>query len=209
MLISVNGALSVVRRSDRCEAMQSFRLARGFTLIELMIAVIILGLMIAFAMPSYSIWIQNTRIRSASESFLSGLQLARNEAVRRNSPVRFVVSTGSAWTVSCTAVTPGCTAADVLKIQSRAKNEGSSAAVTVLRSLDAGASNVSADATTAQFDSFGRMTLPVPIAPVTEVRFGFDLTNATRKLRVTVTTGGTVRMCDPTASVAVSDPRHC
>lgn len=186
----------------RRKAMQSLSVAKGFTMIELMIAVIVLGLMVAIAMPSYSIWIQNTRIRSASESFLSGLQLARNEAVRRNSNVQFVVGTGSAWTVSCTAVTPGCDAAAVTKIQGRASNEGSSSAVTVVASNGGG--------TTVRFDSFGRMSAPTPTVG-TAIIYTFDnsqlLPADSRDLRVTIDTGGNVKMCDP--NVALSDARHC
>jgi type IV fimbrial biogenesis protein FimT len=173
---------------------------KGFTLIEMMIAVVILSLMLALAMPSYSVWIQNTRIRSAAESFVSGLQLARNEAVRRNSNVRFVVGTGSAWTVSCTAVTPGCVSADVTAIQVRSIKEGSSSDVTV----------VASDGATITFDSFGRMPSPTPSVG-TKVTFNFDNTQLStadsRDLRVTVDTGGNVRMCDP--NVVSPDVRRC
>lgn len=198
-LISENRAWPVVSYRTRQMATRSFMLERGFTLIELMIGVVILVLMIGLAMPSYSVWIHNTRVRSATESFLSGLQLARNESVRRNSSVQFVVGAGSAWTVSCQAVTPGCTAADVVAIQSRARNEGSSAAVTVTPVNGAG--------TTVRFDPFGSMSFPVPSAGST-IAFDLTLATATRNLRVTVATGGTVRMCEP-GIVAVADTRHC
>jgi len=171
---------------------------KGFTLIELMIAIALLGLLLAFAMPSYSIWIQNTRIRSAAESFVNGLQLARNEAVRRNANVEFVVGTGSAWTVHCTATSPGCP--DIAAIQKRSAGEGSSSSVTVTPS----------NGGTIRFDSFGRMSFPVPGAGST-VRFNIDnnLLSASdsRDLRVTIDTGGNIRMCDP--NVSAPDPRHC
>lgn len=199
MLISANRILSVINCRAQRKGAQYSRSARGFTLIELMIAVIILALMIGFAMPSYSVWIQNTRVRSATESFLSGLQLARNEAVRRNSSVQFVVGAGSSWTVSCQAVTPGCDAAAVVAIQSRARNEGSSAAVTVTPINGAG--------TTVRFSPFGAMSFPVPGAGTT-IAFDLALATATRNLRVTVATGGTVRMCEP-GIVTVTDTRHC
>lgn len=174
------------------------RAEKGFTLIELMVTIVILGLLMALAMPSYSVWIQNTRIRSAAESFVNGLQLARNEAVRRNSSVEFVVGTGSAWTVQCTAITPGCP--DTNAIQSRSVGEGSSSDVTVAPS----------NGGTIRFDSFGRMTSPVPGAGST-VWFNIDNTQLSaadsRDLRITIDTGGNIRMCDP--NVSASDTRHC
>jgi type IV fimbrial biogenesis protein FimT len=200
MLISAKRELVVfdVVTPFGCDGVQAIEAEKGFTLIEMMIAIVILSLMLAIAMPSYSIWIQNTRIRSAAESFLNGLQLARNEAVRRNSAVQFVVGVGSAWTVSCTAVTPGCLV--TTPIQSRSAKEGSSSDVTVAAS----------DGATIRFDSFGRMSFPVP-ALGTKVTFNIDNTKLSatdsRDLRVTVDTGGNVRMCDP--NVVAPDVRHC
>ncbi|MDP2963026.1 MAG: GspH/FimT family pseudopilin [Sulfurimicrobium sp.] len=184
--------------SFSCKDAHSAQKEKGFTLIELMITIAILGLTLALAMPAYTVWIQNTRIRSAAESFVNGLQLARNEGVRRNSNVEFVVGTGSAWTVKCTAVTPGCP--DTNAIQSRAIGEGSSSSVTVTPN----------NGGTIRFDSFGRMIFPVPGAGST-VRFDIDNTLLTaadsRDLRITIDTGGNIRMCDP--NVVAPDTRHC
>ncbi|PWB60210.1 MAG: type II secretion system protein GspH [Nitrosomonadales bacterium] len=180
------------------KAAQSVEAERGFTLIELMIAIAILGLTLALAMPAYSVWIQNTLIRNATESFVNGLQFARNEAVRRNSNVEFVVGGGSAWSVQCTVISPGCP--DTAAIQSRSIGEGSSASVTVTPS----------NGLTIRFDSFGRMSFPVPGVGST-VSFDIDntqlSTSDSRNLRVTIDTGGNIRMCDP--NVSSPDPRHC
>ncbi|MDO8892662.1 MAG: GspH/FimT family pseudopilin [Sulfurimicrobium sp.] len=184
--------------SFSCKDAHSAQKEKGFTLIELMITIAILGLTLALAMPAYTVWIQNTRIRSAAESFVNGLQLARNEGVRRNSTVEFVVGTGSAWTVKCTAVTPGCP--DTNAIQNRTIGEGSSSSVTVTPN----------NGGTIRFDSFGRMIFPVPGAGST-VRFDIDNTLLTaadsRDLRITIDTGGNIRMCDP--NVVAPDTRHC
>lgn len=61
---------------------------RGVTLIELMIGLAVLAIMLMSAAPSFSDWIRNTQIRSASESILNGIQTARTEAVRRNTVTR-------------------------------------------------------------------------------------------------------------------------
>ena len=62
---------------------------RGFTVIELVIAVTIAGFLLAAMMPIVGVWMRNTRIRTAAESMSNGLMQARNEAVRRNQPVSF------------------------------------------------------------------------------------------------------------------------
>lgn len=61
----------------------------GATLIELIIGLVIVGMLFLLGAPSIASWIQNSKIRTAAEGMQSGLQLARAEAVRRNTLVRF------------------------------------------------------------------------------------------------------------------------
>ena len=63
--------------------------AGGFSLIELLVAIAVMTIMLLLALPNFSIWMQNTQIRTAGEGILAGMQLARAEAVRRNTSVRF------------------------------------------------------------------------------------------------------------------------
>jgi len=65
---------------------------QGFTLVELMIAVAVLGILLSVGVPSFKAWLLNTKIRTTAEAMQNGLQLARAEAVRRNERVRFVIS---------------------------------------------------------------------------------------------------------------------
>lgn len=82
-----------------------FNKMRGFTLIELMVAVAIFGLLLALGSRSFASWIQNQQIRTGAESILNGMQLARGEAVKRNASAIFVLcdvaagNTGSSWDV--------------------------------------------------------------------------------------------------------------
>lgn len=68
---------------------RTYRAARGFSLVELMIATAVLAMLIMIALPSMTTWIRNTKIRSANETIQAGLMLARAEALRRNTVVRF------------------------------------------------------------------------------------------------------------------------
>lgn len=178
----------------------------GLSLVEVMIVVVVIGFATALGLPSYQIWVENTRIRNAAESIQTGLQKARVEALQRNAQVQFVlVGANSAWTVGC--VTPvGDLNGDGMPdcpdpIESRAASEGASANITVTATPAA--------STTIVFTSVGLLANP-PI-PFTQVDIDSAILSAadSRDLRVTVGAGGNTRMCDPDAGLPVTDPRKC
>lgn len=55
----------------------------GFTLIELMIVVALVAILAAVGVPSFREFIQNNRLATQANTFLTGLKLARSEAVKR------------------------------------------------------------------------------------------------------------------------------
>ena len=60
---------------------------QGFTLIELMITITLIGIMAAIAMPSMSNFIANQRLVGRIDRVATTFRFARTEAVRRNAPV--------------------------------------------------------------------------------------------------------------------------
>ena len=192
---------------------------RGFSLVELMIALVIMGILLAMAAPSYQIWISNTRIRTTAESIQNGLQMARAEAVRRNDRIRFQLmsstdstcvlsTTATNWVVSYDDPAGDCDAAllneafpvtDTTEnpepriIQVRSAAEGSRAVV------------VAAGQSTFTFNGLGRVntvaTNPVIIdvkpAAANSCKADGGSAGVNTCLRVTVSLGGQIRMCDP------------
>lgn len=57
---------------------------RGFTIIELMVTIAILGVLLSLAAPSFSTLIENQRAKSAAADLYASLVRARSEAVKRN-----------------------------------------------------------------------------------------------------------------------------
>jgi len=167
--------------------------ATGFTLIELMVTIAVLAIMLFLALPNFAVWIQNTQIRTAGEAVLSGMQLARAEAIRRNVSVELRMNVSSGWTASV----PGT--GEV--IQSRLAGEGSAAAAVTITPVGA---------TKITFNGFGSITTNDDGTPaITEIKIDSPSIAAadSRELCVLVRAGGTVRMCDP--QVAVTDTRSC
>lgn len=62
--------------------------ARGFTVLELLIALTVTAVIMAVAVPSMAGMIRNSRFRAAHNEFLSSLYLLRSEAAKRNRTVK-------------------------------------------------------------------------------------------------------------------------
>ena len=191
------------------------------SLIELMIGLAIMALLIMIGLPNMATWLSNAQIRTAGETMLAGLTLARTEAVRRNQIVRFqmvdnltsgcaISISGADWVVSLDDPTGACDAApsDVAVprvVQKRSGSEGTTRAV--LAATTAG---------TVHFNGLGRVTSPGGAANMTQLAISnpsggtcehVDGGNM-RCLRINISVGGEARMCDPAVTDA-SDPRKC
>ena len=72
------------------------RAASGFTLLELIVVLAIVGVLASLALPNLSQYVGSQRIRSASFDLVAALIYTRSEAIKRNTSVS-LVRTGSSW----------------------------------------------------------------------------------------------------------------
>ncbi|WP_413785040.1 GspH/FimT family pseudopilin [Marinobacter sp. DY40_1A1] len=63
---------------------------RGFTIIELLILMAVLGVVAAIAIPNFSRLIQNNQLTTTNNDLVGALNMARSEAVRRGAAVSVV-----------------------------------------------------------------------------------------------------------------------
>jgi type IV fimbrial biogenesis protein FimT len=59
----------------------------GFSLIELMIVLLLAGAVLAIGAPSFGDFLRNNRLTAAGNDFIGAANLARTEAIKRQSPV--------------------------------------------------------------------------------------------------------------------------
>lgn len=196
-------------------------LQRGFNLIEILVTLAVLGLLIALGAPSLAEFLQNQQIRAGAEAVANGMQVARGEAIRRNLAVQLVIEPASSewttgWTV-CEATVDPCDSTtlttDATKvIQSRSPQESTGIARVIA---------IAADATPAVAVTFSPLGSVVPNFNGSPVMARADVIKGSdpnlcianggpmRCLRVVVSGGGSIRMCDPTPGIPAADPRAC
>lgn len=193
---------------------------RGFTLIELVVTITLLGILVALSLPTFTAWIRNSQVRTVAEALQNGVRTAQAEAVRRNRQV----------VLSFTNATPAPPTAAPWAVAAGGKNWwaqtvaqfGETAEFARAGSLADVASGVGITATPAAtaicFNSNGRLVANaapgVPgascDAPVALLRFDISQTSADRPLRVTVAAGGQVRICDPNRpTLSSTSPDGC
>ena len=84
------------RRANTC----AMNTQRGFTLLELMTGVALMGLVLMIGVPSFTTLMSNNRLTSQVNLFTTTLQLARSEAVKNN--LRVVVCPSTNGTACAT-----------------------------------------------------------------------------------------------------------
>ena len=74
---------------------------RGFSLIEMMVAIVVFGLLIGFSVPSYQSYALTQKLRGTSENLVQTIQLQRSRAMATGQTVTLNFNTGTpaGWTV--------------------------------------------------------------------------------------------------------------
>ncbi|MFZ4551991.1 MAG: GspH/FimT family pseudopilin [Aquabacterium sp.] len=195
---------------------------RGFTLIEAMVVVTIVTVLALAAAPNLSTWLDNIRIRNASDAIQEGLQTARAEAIKRNQNITFwlvtsntlyqvdnscaLSSTSGSWAVSVSDPSKHCGDSPSTTSAPRlvsARGVGDSGARVDVKALQADGATASTSVT---FNGFGRVTNANAISRIDVT--GQTSGTAYRNLRITISPVGQIRLCDPSVSSS-NDPRKC
>jgi len=197
---------------------------RGFTIIEVIVAVAIVGILAMIGLPSYSIWMQNMRIRGAAESLQSSMQLARATAIGRNLQTNMAFTTGNPVTTTdhlvYTVLSPSSPPASWSSPTCAAQpipNPPLAQTVDCLRRSTGETANITvtmtpADAYMVTFGAMGQIvnnldgsTTPTQIDITSSVSTDAGI----RPLRILIRAGGRTMTCDPNPSIPATDSRFC
>lgn len=193
------------------------RRGSGFSLIELMVAVTVMAILMAVAMPNFMTWIRNAKVRTVADALQSGMRLAQAEAQRRTHTVVFFMTNSKDCTTSSTAAAGG--AYWQVRTVPNALLTGDAAEAVqcgVLTDVSDGI-NVNTATPALCFGGDGRqtdVTNPTSIgvnctAAAATYTVAPAVTHAeNRTLQLNVTLAGSIRLCDPDKSFSTA-PDGC
>ncbi len=90
-----------------CAAGPARQADRGWTLVELMIALALAGIVLSLAVPGYRDWIATYQLTSRAEQLAGSLALARAEAIKRGSRVNLCRAADGRHCADAAARAPG------------------------------------------------------------------------------------------------------
>jgi len=69
---------------------------KGMTMVELLITIVVVTILLALGVPSFQEFIKNNRLTAQTNAFVTAIQLARSEAIKRGSFTTICASTDQA-----------------------------------------------------------------------------------------------------------------
>ncbi len=196
------------------------RASRGFSLIELMIVLAIIGLTTALAAPTMRSWATNAQIRTAGSGLSTSLRNAQAQAINSYQPVVFYRTDDSSCALNSAASATGRFWV-VQLIANPLITQPAPTQPLQCGSVTDATSNITITGPTAV--CFGPNGRPVMLnAPVAGTScnvnadgnsiYWIDSSSTAanqKKLSVWVTLGGTVRLCDRERLLSDSEPDGC
>lgn len=211
-----------------------YRSSSGFSLIELLIGIAIVGVLMSLGIPLLNDVMRNSKVRARAENILWSLQQSRVDALKRNTTVwhQFVDSldatcalstTGPYWVVSVGSAVGACqTIPDPAGSGVLAKSDP------VALNADGGSADgvvVTSGSALFCFSSLGQLTATsctsgavTGAAANTDIDVTLPSAGACRTstansgvacMRVAVRSGGQIRLCDPVIDPNGTDSRRC
>ncbi|MBY5922808.1 GspH/FimT family pseudopilin [Ferrimonas balearica] len=187
----------------RFRASKSPQSVRGLTLLELLIAVLILAILLAIGIPSFSGLSQDLRLKGAGFALLETVHQARTEAIKRNLDnitVKFI-SSGGTWCYRITDTPAACSSCDMTGQTNQCDVEGDGIV------KGAGSADYQGVALNNSF-SGGVITISNRRGTMPAGNATFSM-GSDKSVRVRVSNIGRVSLCVPSTSEAITGVEGC
>ena len=192
---------------------------RGFSLIELLVAIAISVALMMLALPAGQLWIANTKVRTTADALQNGLRMAQAESLRRDRLIAFYLSNNSpTGPIASGALANGkywgIQTVPLLASETAAFVQGGDLGGQVTGTVISGPAG-------ACFNSLGFLAsidasatkiagLDCTLAGGTSaLQFNISHPQADRPLRVVLKVGGQIRLCDPAKTLSTTNPDGC
>jgi len=179
--------------------MDAMKTSRGFTMVELIVAIAVVAILTTLAAPSFIKLIQSNSMSSVVNTFLADMRYARSEAIRRGGNVVLCRSSNAETTATCgTGSTVGWESGWIIfhDLNGSGTRTASGSGKEPLLRVQGPITSVntiseSGAATTFKFNAMGRLSL----SSSTSIQFGSNPPFATEAQRIVcVNLGGRARI---------------